>query len=460
MQAGRSRVEITPPEDTPMMGYLARTKGAEGIHDPLLARALVLDDGDQRVALVGADLCAFDVATARGLRHRIAEATSIPAGHIMLALTHTHAGPLVASRRIGEQAAAYIERMQEKLVQVAAEAASSLVPCRIGAGRAKVYLGVNRRERNKDGRIVIGTNPDGYACPYSHVLVIAKEDGGPIGILFTHGAHPVVLGSENLMISGDYAGVAEREVEGNYGGDAVALFALGFAGNVNVQFKKRHFGEVETCGVSLARAVLEAVKDIDYSADVRLGAWSHMVPLPLEPPPSPAEAQRILFEQRQRLSDIFGRGEQEAEIHRRRMMVEWASELVRLANEEGRGHVAELELQCITIGSTALLALSAEVFAEYAKDLDALSPFDHTFPISNANGDIGYIPTAAAFEEGGYEVEDAPRLIGPLPFLPEVEGVVRDAMRRILAEAAGLAPEDLGPAEEEEAEDSAQEAQG
>ena len=108
MQAGRSRVEITPPEDTPMMGYLARTKGAEGIHDPLLARALVLDDGDQRVALVGADLCAFDVATARGLPHRIADATSIPAGHIMLALTHTHAGPLVASRRIGEQAAAYI----------------------------------------------------------------------------------------------------------------------------------------------------------------------------------------------------------------------------------------------------------------------------------------------------------------------------------------------------------------
>ena len=117
MRAGRSRIDITPAEGVPMGGYVARTKGAEGIHDPLFARALVLDDGEGRVALVSADLCALDVAVAREVRQCIAQRTGIPADHVLLALTHTHAGPLVATRRIGEQSAAYLETLQGKLVE-------------------------------------------------------------------------------------------------------------------------------------------------------------------------------------------------------------------------------------------------------------------------------------------------------------------------------------------------------
>lgn len=452
MQAGVSRTDITPPEGVPMAGYLARTKGAEEVHDPLFARALVLADGACRVALVGADLCAFDVEMARSLRQRIEERTGIPASHVLLALTHTHAGPLVATRRISEVSAAYLEQAQDRLVETAVEAAGRLVPCRIGAGRAKVYLGVNRRQRAKDGGIVLGKNPEGYCSPYSHVLVVAKEHGGPLGVLFTYGAHPVVLGPENLAISGDYAGVAERIVEGNYGEEAVALFALGFAANVNVNFDKRDFKEVELLGDALGRAVLEEIKDIEYEADLGLGVVSRTATLPLEPPPPRQEAERILSEERARLSNLFGRGQDEAEIHRRRMMVEWASELLRVASEEREAYTADLELQAVTIGPYALLALSAEVFAEYGEDLDELSPFQYTFPISNANGDIGYLPTAAAFEEGGYEVDEAPRLLGALRFQPAIEGIIRDAIRGVLAEAAGVPPEQLQPAEEAPAE--------
>ena len=442
MQVGTSRIDITPPEGVPMGGYVARTKGAEGVHDPLFARALVLDDGERRVAIVGADLCAIDVAAARSVRERIEEQTGIPPDHVMVALTHTHSGPLIATRRIGERSVAYLESVQEKLVEAAVAAASDLVPCRVGTGRGKVYLGVNRRERTKDGRVVLGTNPGGYASPYSHVLAIAKEQGGPLGVVFTCGAHPVVLDPGNMKISGDYAGVAERVVEGHYGDEAVALFALGFAGDVDVQHGKRNFDEVESFGTALGRAVLEEIKGIEYASDLSLGAHSMVVPLPLESPPPLADAQRILFDERQKMSGLFGRGGDDVEIHRRRAMVEWASELVRLAGEERDDYTADLELQVITVGSTALLALSAEVFAEYGKDLDELSPFEHTFPISNANGDIGYLPTAAAFDEGGYEVEDAPRLLGSLRFRPEVEGIVRDAIRRLLAEAAGVEPAD------------------
>ncbi|MFW6164470.1 MAG: hypothetical protein ACODAJ_17000, partial [Planctomycetota bacterium] len=228
--------------------------------------------------------------------------------------------------------------------------------------------------------------------------------------------------------------------------------ALGFAANVNVNFEKRKFDEVEVFGDALGRAVLEDIKDIEYATDLTLGVYSNTVPLPLEAPPRRHEAERILAEERAKLSNLFGRGQDEAEIHRRRMRVEWASELLRVASEERDAYTADLEVQVITIGRWALLALSAEVFAEYAEDLDELSPFEHTFPISNANGDIGYLPTASAFEEGGYEVDEAPRLLGALRFQPDIEGVIRDAILEALAEAAGVPPEQLRPADEAPAE--------
>ena len=115
MRAGTSRIDITPPKGVSMGGYLARTKGAEGIHDPLFVRALVLEDGERRVALLSVDLAAVDRPVSSDIRRRIEQETAIPAAQVMLACTHTHAGPLVATRRISELSVSYHESVQDKL---------------------------------------------------------------------------------------------------------------------------------------------------------------------------------------------------------------------------------------------------------------------------------------------------------------------------------------------------------
>jgi len=436
MRAGTHRVDITPSPGVPMDGYIARARGAEGVHDSLFARALVLESGGCRVALVSADLCGIDAALAGDIRRRIEQEVGIPPSHTLLAMSHTHAGPVVAPRRIIQGSDAYRESLQGRLVGAVAAAAGRLVPVAAGAGRVKVYLGINRRERTPDNRTVLGVNPSGYASAYSHVLLVARERGGPLGILFTYGAHPVVLGPENLELSGDYPGCAARVVEENFGDSAVALCALGFAGDVNVSHEKRDFGEVETVGTALGRAVLEELKGVDVASDLELDARSIVVPLPLEPPPPLREAERILYDRRHGLTSLLGRGEEEVEINERRMAVEWAAELVRLAAEGREAYTADLEIQVVRIGSIALVALSAEVFAEYGKLLEELSPFEHTFAVSNANGGIGYLPTAAAFDEGGYEVETAPRYFVGLPFKPEIEGIIRGALQQLLGDMA------------------------
>ena len=440
MLGGTGRIEITPPEGCLMGGYAARSRPAKSVHDPLYARALVLGDGDRRIAIVACDLLGIEPATALDVRRRVEAHVGIPVSHTMLCCSHTHAGPLAVHRRATHVAAAYLDGLRDKVLQVVGDAARNMAPVRVGAGRAKVYLGVNRRERDADGAVKLGKNPNGYAWPYVHALLVSAEQGAPRAVLFTYGAHPVVLGPENLAISGDYVGLAGRRVEENFGGRATALFALGFAGNVDVGYERRTFAELETTGVALSRAVLETLKGIEPVGGLALGARSVRVPLPLEPPPTVLEAERMLFEERDRLSRILGRAENEAQVNTRRLMVEWASDLVRLAREGQADPAVDAELQVLTIGGIGLVALSAEVFAEYAKMLDAMTPFDHTFPISNANGSVGYIPTAAAFEEGGYEVDDAPRLTGVLRFRPEVEQVVMGAMTSLLAEMSGGSP--------------------
>jgi hypothetical protein len=446
MQGGVSRVDITPPAGVPMGGYLGRTEPAQGVHAPLYARAVSLRDGDERVLLISAEVLSLDVALAREVREGIARETGSPASRVMIACSHTHSGPLVVERRMGEPDLSYVDELREKLVQVAVEATRSAQPLRVGSGSAKLYLGVNRRQRNEANRVVLGKNLSGYADPYSRIVVLAKENGAPLGILFTYGAHPVVLGRDNLEISGDYAGVAAQEVENNFGGSAVALFCQGFAGNVNVDCKSRDFNEVETIGVALGRAVLEEIKNIELTDDGPLRVRSVAVPLPLEPPPSPPDAERMLYEARERLADVLGHGEAEDSVNERRAAVEWAAEVARLAGRNDVPTSVELEIQGIALGDTVLVAMSAEVFAEYAKSLAELSPFKHTVPISNANGSIGYIPTAAAFDEGGYEVETAPSLNGVLGLRPEIEAIVSDVFARLLSELAGLSP----PAEKAE----------
>jgi hypothetical protein len=450
MRGGCSRVNITPQMAVPMGGYAARTSFSEGVHDPLFARALVLDDGTTRVALVGCDLVGMEPDRATRLRRRIEQVTNIAPSHVMLTCSHTHSGPLVAPRRVQPPPAQYLDWMEDKVVQAAREAAEKLAPVRLGAGQAKVYLGVNRRERTPEGGVKIGRNPEGYASPHVHILVMGNDHGVPQAVLFNYGAHPVVLSHENLEISGDYAGRAEQEVEENYGGRTTALFTLGFAGDVNVSCEERTFDEVETAGMALGRAVLETIKGIELAPGGSLGAHSRTVALPLAPPPSVPEAERGLYRERDALNRLLNQGRGEAEIARQRMIVEWASDRVALARRGPQEHTVDLEIQVLTMGDVALVGLSGEVFAEYAKFLDEISPFAQTVPVSMANGAVGYIPTAAAFENRGYEVEGAPRFYGVLEFEPQIEGIVRQALADALSDTAGVPVSPTPETEEQE----------
>src|SRR5688572_32508103 len=89
LKAGVARVEITPSTFMTMYGYANRKCGpANGTHDPLFAKVLVLESGDSRMALVTADLGSLVSAN---LRRDVASKLGIPV--VLLAASHTHSAP-------------------------------------------------------------------------------------------------------------------------------------------------------------------------------------------------------------------------------------------------------------------------------------------------------------------------------------------------------------------------------
>src|SRR5438045_9771283 len=91
LTAGAAATDVTPPKGCPMAGYYS-FRGAEGTHDPLYAKALVLEKDGTRVALVALDL----ITTTRGLveetRKLVEKQTGIPARNVMISATHSHTG--------------------------------------------------------------------------------------------------------------------------------------------------------------------------------------------------------------------------------------------------------------------------------------------------------------------------------------------------------------------------------
>src|SRR5712692_6107200 len=145
--AGVAKADITPPIGTPLAGYGARqAKPSSGIHDPTEARALILDNGVEKIALVSVDHLGFDHGMVERIRTRASEATHILPDHIFVMSSHTHSGgggfmemlPLLANVLAGKFDAKIRAIYEERTAQAIIEANKSMKPARIafGAGEA------------------------------------------------------------------------------------------------------------------------------------------------------------------------------------------------------------------------------------------------------------------------------------------------------------------------------------
>jgi len=231
--AGVAKTDITPPIGTPLAGYGARrAQPSTGVHDPTEARALILDNGTEKLALVSVDHLGFDHGMVDRIRAIASAATNISPDHIFIMSSHTHSGggafmemlPLLANVLAGKFDPKIRAFYEQRTAEAIIEANKNLKPVRIGFGAGEAR-GISRFRSSWP--------PNGPVDPEVGVIRIdSLATGKPLAVLINFAAHPTVLGAENMTFSADFVGYARTAVEKMAGGSAMAIFANGAQGTI------------------------------------------------------------------------------------------------------------------------------------------------------------------------------------------------------------------------------------
>lgn len=410
LKAGTSKVCISPPVGTPLAGFAARHENSSGIHDDLFTRALVLESADTAVAFVSIDLLALPATFIAQVRQAIHAGTGLQPDSIMIACTHTHAGPVTISTFFNPDESVdshYMSTLATAVVEAVTNAWRDRSAARVGVGAGHVEgVGVNRR--SKDQKPVdeqVG------------IIKVTDNDGRTRAVLINHSCHPTVLGPDNLKVTGDFPAFAVKEIETGLGADCFAMFVNGTQGNISMGHSSelsaigiitpgRTFERAAELGHLLAAATLAVLPEIEVDDGPILGARSASIGLPLKHYQAREETLRLLQEAKNRLATLASaNGDNADEVRRARSEQLYASINNFYAHETASltNGLLPIELQGLRINDAVFVAVPAEVFVEIGLRIKerASGP---TFIVGIANGYIGYLPTAAAHEVGGYEV--------------------------------------------------------
>ncbi|MBY0506956.1 MAG: hypothetical protein K2X03_23770 [Bryobacteraceae bacterium] len=403
LRVGAAQVDITPPVGMPLAGYYS-TRLATGMHDPLQAKAIVLEQAGQTVALVACDLTNLPPEV-------IEQAEALigwPAGHVMISATHSHTGPVLSTNSSRNSAyggdlpvvAGYMRELPKRIAAAVAQARAAVVPATVSWGTGQEgSLVFNRRFHMRDGSV--GWNPGklnpgivkpaGPVDPDVNVVVFGTP---AIATYVNYALHLDTVGGTEF--SADYP-YALSEVLGKVQGSSmVTLFTMGTSGNVNHidvshrEPQKGH-GEAARIGTVLAGEVIKTFTRLRPAKGL-LRTSTAQVELDLASITADelAQAKKIAAQVRAGENPKF-------------LDTVAAFKTLDVAERAGRSWSAEV--QVIALGQDlAWVALPGEIFVELGQRIKQASPFAHTIVVELAHGPVTYFPNEAAFPQGNYEV--------------------------------------------------------
>jgi hypothetical protein len=416
LRVGRAAVKITPPAGMPMAGYYS-IRLNEGVHDDLFAKAIVLEHGGVRAALVACDVVSIPRAFAEEARTLIERETGIPGAHVMISATHTHTGPEMGARLVNvdpktlDIVQTYHAQLPRRIAESVRVAAENLRPGRVrkGVGREESVAFI-RRYWMKDGTVKWNpgkrnpgiVEPAGEIDPDVPVVSFEDAEGAPLAVYVNYANHLDTVGG--MQFSADYPYALGKILGEALGGGTLTVFTEGCAGNVNhidVRSPAPQKGHAEAAriGAILAGEVLRTFRRLTPAAG-EIQVSREMVALPLVSlEPGDVERAREVIAQ-------YGKPGAPAFYEQVK-----AFKVMEVAARQGKP--IEAEVQVIALGrDLAWVGLPSEIFVEIGKAIKLGSPFPVTIVASLANGSFGYIPDRRAYPQGQYEVINTPVAAG------------------------------------------------
>jgi len=364
-EAGAAAVEITPPTGYPMWGYSSRKdKPAEGVRDPLHARALVIKSGESKVALVSLDL---GRAPTRDSVRRIREALK-PDGfaELFLVASHTHHGPVLELDTWPKGGRPYVRELEDRLVGVIRKADAARKPARYGVASAETRLNRNRQSKRPDAPVD------------RELLVLRVEDlaGKPVAHAVNFAAHPTMLPAGLMQFSADFPGAMAKHVEAQTG--APCLFLQGAAGDLSANPADGD-RDPDAFGRRLATEALKLAGTIRCE--------------PAKAPGLVTAREELKFAC---MVDIGNA------VVKQALGRAFFPELVGFFEGEYREGVRPTLSAAVLDGSVGFVGVSGEFFCEHAQSLKRRARLPHLFFLGYCNDYHQYFPTVQAVSEGGY----------------------------------------------------------
>jgi hypothetical protein len=437
-------MDVTPEKFPVSVNGGMSDRQAQGAHDRLHARCLVLDDGRAKLAIAVVDSCMVPRDLLDEAKELASRATGIPTGRMLVSATHTHTAPTVTGVFQSDPDEGYRTFLARKIAEGIGKANERLAPARIGWGSAREPGQVfNRRWLLKPGKLYVDPfgrekdlvkmnpgygnadveKPAGPTDPEVSVVAVSTPGGRPVAALVNYSLHYV---GGHPALSADYFGAFARRlgdlVEG--GPEFVAILSNGTSGDINnVDYSlpaapKRAPGEqIERVADAVARAAHGAWKGVTWRERVPLAAREAELELGVRLPEADevARAGQVLEAAKGRelkgLPEIYAR------------------ETALLSKYP---KTVRLRLQAFRIGELGIAAIPCEVFVEIGLAIKARSALRPAFTIELANGYNGYLPTPEHHKLGGYETWRARSSYLEVEASPKI----LETVLRLLAEAA------------------------
>ena len=401
LRAGVCTVDITPPLGLPHGAWQLRSGLAIGVHEPMLAKALVLSTDAESIAVISCDLLLVGEALVANVRKRVHELTGIPASNVLVNASHNHSAPILedteaASLHYGSSRfGAYTANLSDLIAGAAYGAFRRREPGRVGFGATTAAgITVNR------------VWPTKRLTDRVTVIRVDARSGRPIAVVVSFACHGTCVGGHVLEWGADFPGTLRAEVEGAFGGECV--FLQGAAGDIapfDFWFGNRNpqpmgFETAARLGRELAKSTLACLDSVVTHDDVALESRSVSVAL---------ERRRTAIEPG--MLDAL-----EADIrahHDPPTRAEWPLTLHTTTSAQSEpadyqlgviafvrdlasraGSPVPAELQAIRVGESTLIAMPFEPFSEVASRIAARTM--GVTVLGYSNGYQGYLPTSEA----------------------------------------------------------------
>jgi neutral ceramidase len=452
LQAGTGSIDITPPLGTLVNGDFI-THYATSIHQPLFAKALVLENAGNRIAICVVDICAMRRSLIDEIKRLVEKYTGIPKEQVLISSTHTHAAGSVESLLLGAADLPYRSSLPEKIAAAIVRATENLQPAKIGFHSIDIpeYV-LCRRYRMKPeyqalnpvtGKVdQLKTNPFGA----EDLIIESTSTPDPgfayLAIKTINDEWLCLLGNYSLhyvgdwpagTISPDYFGAFARQIamKLNAGKDFLAILSNGTSGEVNIwdflqpdRFPTEHHAKSELIATTIAEKLVQSMEDIQWENEPLISArYVDLASGVRKPSTGELEKAKLLV--------AASSYEQLEGIDSETMRKLYARETV-LLNEFP--DEIKFPVQLLQIGNIRIGALGGEFFAETGLALKSLPEGKRYFTITLANDYVGYVCPEHELEKGGYETWTC-----RTSYLePSAESRIRACLAEMLQEAADM----------------------